>query len=116
MEKQFICIICPRSCPITVDTETMVVKGNRCIRGKQYVSSELIEPRRTLTTTVRIESEKVMLLPVKTDRPIKKENPLSAMKKISKISVKAPIKIGEIIESDFTEEGTNLISTKTVLK
>ncbi len=116
MEKQFICIICPRSCPITVDTETMVIKGNKCMRGRQYVNSELTEPRRTLTSTVRIESEKVMLLPVKTDRPIKKEDLFAAMKKISKISVKAPIRIGEVIVSDFTEDGTNLISTKTILK
>ena len=69
-----------------------------------------------LTTTVKIKSETSRLLPVKADKPIDKEKLKKAMKKISKIQVKAPISVGDIIVRNFMDKGTNLISTKTVEK
>jgi CxxC motif-containing protein len=116
MKKTFTCIICPKSCKITVNTETYTVRGNSCIRGKQYVFAEIADPRRTLTSTVKINSERYSLLPVKTDRPIKKGNIFLAMEEIANITVNVPVRMGDIIVSDFTEEGTNLISTKTILE
>ena len=114
--KTYTCIICPKSCQITVNTSTLAMRGNSCIRGKQYVFSEIADPRRTLTSTVKINSKRFALLPVKTDRPIKKDNIFLAMEEIASISVNPPIKMGDIIVCDFTEEGTNLISTKTILE
>ncbi|MBQ8146488.1 MAG: DUF1667 domain-containing protein [Clostridia bacterium] len=69
-----------------------------------------------LTTTVKIKSETSKLLPVKTDKPILKEKLKKAMKRISKIQVKAPISVGDIIQRNFTEKGINLVSTKSVEK
>lgn len=69
-----------------------------------------------LTTTVKIKSETSTLLPVKTDKPIPKEKMKKAMKRISKIQVKAPIYVGDTIQSNFVEKGINLVSTKTVEK
>lgn len=67
-----------------------------------------------LTTTVKIKSEVVVLLPVKTDKPIDVEKIGKAMKRIAKINVKAPITVGDIIVRNFVIKGVNLVSTKTV--
>lgn len=69
-----------------------------------------------LTTTVKITSETSRLLPVKTDKPISDEKLKKAMKKISKLQLKAPIMVGDIVVRNFMEKGVNLISTKTVEK
>ena len=67
-----------------------------------------------LTTTVKITSETSRLLPVKTDKPISDEKLKKAMKRISKLQLKAPIMVGDVVARNFTEKGINLISTKTV--
>lgn len=67
-----------------------------------------------LTTTVKITSETSRLLPVKTDKPISDEKLKKAMKRISKLQLKAPIMVGDIVAKNFTEKGINLVSTKTV--
>lgn len=69
-----------------------------------------------LTTTVKIKSETSTLLPVKTSAPIPVDRLKKAMKKISKIKVKAPIYVGDVVLKNFIEKGTNLVSTKTVEK
>lgn len=67
-----------------------------------------------LTTTVKITSETSKLLPVKTDKPISDDKLKKAMKRISKLQLKAPITVGDVIIRNFTEKGINLVSTKTV--
>lgn len=69
-----------------------------------------------LTTTVKIESETSCLLPVKTDKPISRDKLKKAMKRVSKVQMKAPISVGDIVIKNFMEKGTNLISTKSVEK
>ena len=67
-----------------------------------------------LTTTVKITSETSRLLPVKTDKPLDSEKIKKAMKRISKLQLKAPVTVGDIIVRNFIEKGVNLVSTKTV--
>lgn len=116
MKKEMTCIICPRGCHLTADYEgkEIAVVGNGCRRGEEYAKSELTNPVRTLTTTVKIKSKEITVLPVRTDKPIKKDEIFAAMKKIADIEVSAPIKIGDIIVPDFMDNGVNLISAKTV--
>ena len=38
------------------------------------------------------------------------------MKRVSKLQVKAPVTVGDIIAKNFTEKGINLVSTKSVEK
>ena len=70
--KELTCIICPRGCHLVVDDE-LNVTGNTCPRGAVYAKQELTHPTRTLTSTVRIESEIEVSLPVKSDKPLPKE-------------------------------------------
>lgn len=111
--KELTCIICPRGCHLVVDDE-LNVTGNTCPRGAVYAKQELTHPTRTLTTTVRIESEIEVSLPVKSDKPLPKEKIFDAMSLINKTSVKAPIKIGDIVVKDIFGLGVNIVATKDV--
>ena len=69
--KEFTCIICPRGCRLTVD-DNMNVTGNTCPRGKQYAISELTNPVRTITSSVRVNNRDDLLVSVKTSGSIPK--------------------------------------------
>lgn len=105
------CIECPIGCQVEVETkegQVVSVKGNSCPRGKLYAENEVICPKRVLTTCVRAENGK--MLPVKTDKPVKKSELFKLMKKINAIRVQAPIAIGDIIAEKIDGEA-NLVAT-----
>ena len=113
MEKELICIICPNGCRLKVD-ENFNVTGNKCPRGAVYAKNELTHPTRTITSTVKIISKSERVLPVKTSLAIPKEKIFEAMKEINKITVKAPIKLGDIVIENLLGLGVNVISTKEI--
>ncbi len=115
MNKELICIVCPRGCHLSVD-ENMNVRGNFCPRGAKYAVSELTHPERMLTSTVKIISENEDRLPVKTKQAIDKNLIFKAMEEINRIEVKAPIRIGDIIKDNIGGSNVALIATKTILK
>ena len=120
MVKDIICVACPMGCQISVELndggEILSVTGNTCKRGYDYAQNEFTNPTRTLTSTVRIKSETDKLLPVRTAKPIPKPKLFEAMKVINEIDVTAPVKIGDVIRSDFMEPGVDLIAAKTIEK
>ena len=119
-KKTLTCIVCPMGCQIevTLDSAGKVteITGNTCKRGYDYAQNEFTNPTRTLTSTVRIKSETDKLLPVRTAKPIPKPKLFEAMKVINEIDVTAPVKIGDVIRSDFMEPGVDLIAAKTIEK
>ena len=59
--------MCPMGCEMTVTLENgkfAGVTGNSCPRGAKYAETEVTDPRRMLTTTVRIKDGLLPLLPV----------------------------------------------------
>ena len=123
MKKQVvICLQCPFACNITVSIDDAgnisEFKNNRCERGKKYATQEIVCPVRVLTSTVALETKdkEHPLLPVQTNGPIPKHLLLDAMKVISKIKVKAPIKYNEVIYPNLLDTGIDLVSTFEVLE
>jgi len=113
MIREMICIVCPMGCPLTVDIENGVVvsvAGNTCPRGKAYAETECVNPQRTVTTTVLCENGQ--LLPVKTDRPVNKDDVFEVMKSVNSYIVPLPVNIGDIVMRDVC--GSNIIATGTV--
>lgn len=113
MAKDFVCIVCPRGCMLHVD-DNGFVSGNFCPRGNKYANDEMTCPRRTLTSSVRVNNREDLLVSVKTDKAIKKEKMFEAMELINKISVSAPCRIDDVLVENFTEEGINLVITKNI--
>jgi len=105
------CIECPIGCTLEVGVENekaAYVKGNACPRGKVYGENEVVCPRRIVTSTVRLEDGR--MLPVKTERAVKKSDMLLVMEKINTIIAKAPVKIGDVIMEKISED-IDLIAT-----
>jgi CxxC motif-containing protein len=120
VEKEMICIVCPKGCILKVKgsagaTVTAAdVSGNKCKRGITYAVNECTNPVRTLTTTVKIDGGSQRMAPVKSDKPIPKGMLFDCMKIINACTVKAPLKVGDIVVKDILGTGADIISTSNI--
>ena len=112
-KKEFTCIVCPRGCHITVHEDGSVT-GNTCIRGKKYVLQEMTHPTRMITSSVYVEGGEINRASVATSAPIPKEKIFEVMDEIHKVSVKAPVHIGDIVIENVLGTGSNIVITKDV--
>lgn len=113
MKKEFVCIVCPRGCHLVVD-ENMEVTGNACPRGKVYALSELTNPVRMITSSVRVSNRVDTLVSVKTSAPVPKGKIMEVMDIINSLSVEAPTHINQIIKKDVLGLGVDLLITKNI--
>lgn len=113
--KELICITCPRGCRLTVD-DNLNVSGNFCPRGAKYAISELTNPVRVLTSTVRTSSDKNPRCPVKSNLPLPKGKMFDAMKLIDKVVITLPVKIGDVIIKNIFDSNINIVATKNLDK
>lgn len=116
-KKELICIVCPVGCHLEVVEDNNIIKGfivsgNQCKRGEEYAIKEMANPTRVLTTTVKIRSDHLSRLPVKTSQPIPKDKIFECMKEINRIEVKAPIKVGDIVIKNILGTGADVIATR----
>ena len=105
------CVECPLGCALTVNLEqgkVVSVSGNTCPRGKVYAESEVVCPKRVLTTTVKTLDGRI--LAVKTDNPVPKQDLMKLMQKINCVVASTPVKIGDIIINNLVD-GVNLVAT-----
>lgn len=110
-KRTLTCIECPIGCRIEVELQNgmpISVQGNGCPRGKMYAENEVVCPMRVITSTVRAENGE--MIPVKTDRPVKKSEIFNVMQKINATSCTLPVKIGDVIVANI-EGDANLIAT-----
>ena len=111
--KELICIGCPRGCHLHVDEENdYSVTGNSCNIGAEYGRNELLNPTRTLTTTVRLTNSTHHSLPVRSARPIPKKDLFEAMEVLNGIEVKAPAKCGDVVYADILNTGIDIVATR----
>lgn len=113
MEKDFICIVCPRGCRIHVDND-LNITGNTCIRGEQYVRNELTCPKRMLTSTVRINSTKYSRLPVISSEELPKDLIENVVNELDKVSLTVPVHLHDIIIENVLGTGVNIIATRSI--
>jgi CxxC motif-containing protein len=116
-----ICIICPVGCEM--ETKVLIeknkpleIKGFRCPKGRNYAEREIVDPRRTLMTIIKVRNGHLPVVSVKTSKPIPKNKLFDAVKAVSKIEVEAPVKIGDIIIDDLLGTGVSVIATNYVKK
>lgn len=113
--KELICICCPQGCHLMVDEENdYAVTGNSCERGAEYGRTESMAPVRVLTSTVACDGGQILRCPVKTNGAIPKEKIWEAESLLQKVSIKAPVHIGQVILADIANSGADLIATKSV--
>jgi len=110
------CIVCPTGCQIQAISKGSDIEfeGYTCQRGLEYAQQEYFEPKRILTTTIRVENGFLPLIPVRTDKPILKEKLDEALNEIAKTQVKAPIEMGEILIENILGLESNVISSRNL--
>jgi CxxC motif-containing protein len=117
INKKFICVRCPRGCEIdtTLDGNTIEeIKGNVCKLGAEYVKDEVTNPRRIVTTTVRVKNGKHPLVPVWTESAIPKDKIFDLMKQLNKIELIAPVKTDQIVIKNVFNLNINVITSGKV--
>lgn len=116
-QKKITCIVCPLGCEVTVSMDgdkITDISGHSCKRGAQYAETELTDPRRTLTTTIRVQGGTCPLVSVKSAQPIKKDMLFECMKQINDTTVKAPVQIGDVLISNICGLDANIVATADV--
>lgn len=105
------CIVCPLGCRIKAEKEGdgYKITGNTCIRGEKYAISEITDPVRTLTSTMRTDSGD--LVPVKTSSPIPKDMQFRCMEVINADIAPMPIKAGDVLIRNIAGLGSDIIAT-----
>ncbi len=112
MKKEYICIVCPKGCHIVVDGDN--ISGYTCLRGLNYVKQESIDPRRTLTTTVKVNDKNIRVCPVKSSDTLPKDKLFASMEEINKINVDLPIKLHQVVIKNILNTGVDIITTKEI--
>ena len=109
------CIICPTGCAINAAPDksgNITFEGHTCKRGLEYAQQEYFEPKRILTTTMRVESGKLPLVPVRSDKPIPKDKLNETIKEVAQKVVKAPIKMGDILINNVIGLDAHIIASR----
>ena len=119
MEKrELTCISCPMGCQMTVSVGKGEIKvtGNNCKRGEIYAKKEVTDPRRVVTSSVRVKNGELIRVSVKTETDIPKDKIFDCMADIFKAEAVAPVKIGDIIIENCAGTGIAVVATRNVGK
>lgn len=111
--KRLTCIICPRGCDLFVEQtqEGYEINGNQCSEGREYALNEMVNPKRSITSTVKTVYKEVPRLPVRTDKEIELRNIFGVMKELNRVELDHPIHSGEVIVTNILDTGANIIAT-----
>jgi len=116
-KKHFTCVICPLGCEIDVelqDGNVVSMEGNKCQKGEEFVSQELKEAMRILTTTVAVKGAKWAMLPVRTDKSIPKRLLFKVIEQLADIELQAPVKMYDVIVKDVGGTDANIVATRNM--
>lgn len=115
--KELTCINCPLGCSIKVemkDGEIVSVTGNNCNRGDTYARNEVKSPVRVVTSSVRVDGGERAVVSVKTREAIPKGKIFECASAMKDVTIKAPVKIGDVVVDNIAGTGVDLIATANV--
>lgn len=117
MKKEMTCINCPNGCELILELEKNVIKnitGATCKKGIEYATQEIQDPKRNISSLVRVTNGEMPLVSVRTSSPIPKNKIFDVMEEIKNIEVNAPVKIKQVLIHDVLGLGLNIIATKSI--
>ena len=117
MTRTFTCILCPNGCAITVEHEGGAISactGNQCDNGRRYVEQELLDPRRTIASSVLVTGGDRPLVSVRLTQPIPRDLIFPVMEQIKKLCLQAPVEPGLVLLENVFGTGSDLITTSRV--
>lgn len=117
--REMICIVCPMGCKLEVMRDKTsptgyTVTGQKCPRGESYGVTEMVNPTRALTSTVKIKKGFLPRLPVRTNGAIPKGKIFQVMELLNTVEVEAPVAAGQVIIKDVLETGIDIIASRSM--
>ena len=113
--SEVICVMCPNGCRLTVDENNgYAVTGNACPLGVEYGRAEVTDPRRVLTSTVRVSGGAYTRCPVKTTAGLPKAKVFEAMRLLNGLDLHAPVEQGQVILSNVLDSGADVVATRAI--
>jgi len=133
--RNLTCIVCPVGCSLEIDDskglQNLSVTGNKCPRGKDYAIEEIRAPKRTVTATAKIIAAPIVehtaaeksgnsaalsihRVPVKTTSPCLREKIPALLEDIYNVKVTLPVKMGDVLISNWNGEKFDVIATRTI--
>lgn len=115
--KELVCIGCPLGCSLKVvisEEGTMEVAGNTCPRGADYAKKELTDPRRIVTSSVKVQGGHLPCVSVKTETDIPKDQIFACVRALKDVVLTAPVEIGKVVAENVAGTGVNVIATKQI--
>ena len=109
----------PNGCEVEAEYEggqVLSVAGNLCPKGKTYVTQELIDPRRTIATSVRVLGGSLPLVSVRLTNAIPKARIFDVMREINRQTLTAPVRIGDVVIRNVLGLDSDVIVTKNIDK
>ncbi len=116
--KEMTCIRCPLGCALTATADekgNITVTGNTCPKGEEYALGEIRDPRRTVTSTVRIKGRQNRVVSVKTSEDIPKGKIMECMEALGRIEAVPPVEIGDILLKNVADTGADILATCKII-
>ena len=118
-EREITCIVCPIGCKILVkfDGEKVdVLGGYKCKKGVEYALDETLDPRRIITSSVLVKNGEWPLVSVKSSKFVPKDKIFDVLEEVKKTTIKAPVKLGDVVIQNVLDTNIDILATKTVKK
>ena len=113
--REFICVTCPVGCTIqaTIEGQELIkIEGHAYKRGIAFVQEELTDPKRTLTTTVRVRHGVLPLVPVRSAVPLPKDLVMAVAARLRQVELQAPVTEGQIVLADALGSGVDITASR----
>lgn len=114
--KSYTCIVCPQSCKVSVEEveSALYITGATCKRGEEFARNEHTNPKRMLTSTVKVKNGVLPRLPVVTAQEIPKSMLYQCLNIVYKTTVTAPVTCGDVIVKDIGDTGVDLVASRNI--
>jgi CxxC motif-containing protein len=115
--KKFLCVSCPVGCSLKVTVEgkkVLKVEDNGCPLGVKYAENEVSNPVRTFTSTVRVHGGSLPVCPVRSREPLPLAQVFKVTREVAKVTVDAPIAIGQELIKDVCGTGIDIIASRSL--
>ena len=112
--NEFTCVVCPWGCNLKIQGNQ--ISGYSCTRGLKYAQKEQTDPRRSISGSVRIVGAISNALPVKTSAPLPNDMLLEAAKLLHTVTVRPPVKTGDVIIPNILGTGINFVASLSMAK
>lgn len=114
--RTYTCVVCPNGCEIDAEMNggVLVADGALCPKGEEYVRQEMTDPRRTISTLVKVAGGERDTVSARLSHPVPLAKIRDVMALVRGMECAAPIRAGQALADDLLGLGCRLIAVDDV--